>query len=62
VNERIEEAGGQVVCVVEVDKASAPAFVKWDGTDHYYIREGPRTNELDPKQTLAHVQNTSSQE
>ena len=58
-SERLEEVDGQPICVVEVDGAAAPAFVRWDGTDHYYIREGPKTSDLNPKQALAHAQNNS---
>lgn len=50
--EPIEE---KIVCVIEVERAIEPAFLKDDGKCHFYTREGNRTNELDPKETNAFI-------
>jgi len=52
---RCESDKGKTVCVVEVEKAIEPAFLKDDGKSHFYTREGNRTNELDPKETNAFI-------
>lgn len=46
---------GKTVCVVEVEKAIEPAFLKDDSKCHFYTREGNRTNELDPKESNAFI-------
>jgi len=50
-----ESTEGKTVCVIEVEKAIGPAFLRGDSRNHFYTREGPRTNELDPKETSAFI-------
>jgi predicted HTH transcriptional regulator len=50
-----ESAEGKTLCIIEVEKAIEPAFLKGDDRNHFYAREGPRTNELDPKETNAFI-------
>jgi hypothetical protein len=52
---RCESHEGKSVCVIEVEKATEPAFLKDDSKSRFYTREGGRTNELDPKETNAFV-------
>ena len=52
---RCESVEGKIVCVIEVEKANEPAFLKGDNKNYFYVREGPRTNELDPKETNAFI-------
>lgn len=52
---RCESLQGKSVCVIEVEKAIEPAFLKDDSKNHFYTREGNRTNELDPKETNAFI-------
>ncbi len=52
---RCELHEGKSVCVIEVEKATEPAFLKDDSKSHFYTREGNRTNELDPKETNAFI-------
>lgn len=54
---RCESVEGKIVCVVEVEKAIKPAFLKHDGKSHFYRREGPRTKELYTEEAVAHIQN-----
>jgi hypothetical protein len=53
---RCETAENKIVCVIEVEKAIEPAFLK-DGESHFYIRENNRTKELDSQETVAFIQN-----
>lgn len=50
-----ESIVGKIVCIIEVEEASEPAFLKGENRNHFYTREGPRTNELDPKETNAFI-------
>ena len=52
---RCETIQDKIVCVIEVEMAIEPAFLKDDGKSHFFVREGPRTNELDPKETNAFI-------
>lgn len=55
---RCESAENKIVCVVEVEKATQPAFLKEDrdNKNHFYTREDNRTKELDPKEAVAVIQ------
>jgi hypothetical protein len=45
----------KIVCVIEVEKAGEPAFLKGDNKNYFYTREGNRTNELDSKEANAFI-------
>jgi len=53
---RFEEIGGQIVCVVDVDRAPEPAFMKGPRGKEFYTRLGNTTRTLDPEETVRYVQ------
>lgn len=53
---RFEQTDGQTVCVVDVDKASEPAFAKSPRGKEFFTRLGNTTRTLDPEETLDYVQ------
>jgi hypothetical protein len=57
VNERTEEVNGETICIVDVDPTPFAAFVKWDDYGHSYVRNGPKTSDLDPQQALEYRKN-----
>jgi hypothetical protein len=50
-----EDIESKTVCVIKVERATEPAFLKGEHQNHFYTREGPRTNELDPKEANAFI-------
>jgi hypothetical protein len=56
IKSRFENADGQIVCVVDVDKAPEPAFVDGPRGKEFYTRLGNTTRTLDPEETVRYVQ------
>lgn len=50
-----EGVDGKQVCVVDVDKAPKPAFVKGPKGVEFYIRLGNTTRALDPEETVRYI-------
>jgi predicted HTH transcriptional regulator len=53
---RFEQMDGQLVCVVDVDKAQLPAFMEGPRGKEFYTRLGNTTRTLDPEETVRYVQ------
>lgn len=53
---RFEEVDGQIVCVVDVDRAPEPAFMSGPQGREFYTRLGNTTRALDPEETVRYVQ------
>jgi hypothetical protein len=43
------------VCVVDVDRAAEPVFVKEPGGSVFYIRFGPTTRSLDAEEAVRYI-------
>lgn len=56
VRTRFEKLGTSTVCIVDVDRASAPIFVKEPSGTVFYVRFGNTTRQLDPEETLKYTQ------
>lgn len=52
---RLEEVDGKLICVVEVDRADEPVYVKGEKGSEFYVRSGSTTRALDPAQTMAYI-------
>jgi len=52
---RTEGVDGKQVCVVDVDKAPEPAFIKGSKGMEFYIRLGNTTRALDPEETVRYI-------
>jgi Putative DNA-binding domain len=57
IEERFEEIDGQVCWVILVEAAPRPAFVRWRGQKKFYVREGPKTSDLDNENTWRYIKN-----
>jgi hypothetical protein len=57
IEEYFEEAAGQLCWVVFVVAAPEPAFVRWKNDKKFYVREGPKTSELDNESTWRYIKN-----
>ncbi|HEX3625178.1 MAG TPA: ATP-binding protein [Verrucomicrobiae bacterium] len=55
VKTRCDTIDNKMVCVVEVENATEPAFLKEDGQSYFFVREGNRTNPLDPREAHAFI-------
>lgn len=63
ISDRMEERNGKLCWIISVTRSPEPAFVKWkaDGETkelkHFYVREGPRTADLDLENTWRYIKN-----
>jgi hypothetical protein len=63
ITDHMEEWNGKLCWVITVSRSPEPAFVKWKtGTEtkehkHFYVREGPRTADLDLENTWRYIKN-----
>jgi hypothetical protein len=57
VSDRIEDIDGKSVWIVDVQPGDEPAWVRWDNRRRYFVREGPRTSELDSESTYRYIKN-----
>jgi len=55
IKDRSEDVEGKTVWVVEVDSGPMEAFVKWENSARFFIREGPRSLDLNPKETVQYI-------
>lgn len=53
---RFEAVGEESVCVVDVERASRPVFMKKTGKEPFYIRMGNTTRPLDHEEMLKYVE------
>jgi len=53
---RFEDVEDKRICVIDVDKAPEPVFLKGERGKEFYIRVGTTTRILDPEQTMAYIQ------
>jgi hypothetical protein len=51
----IEEYDGRLYWKIVVDRSPVAAFVLWDNKRRFYVREGPKTSELDPEGTWRYI-------
>ena len=52
---RFEVVEGKTICVIDVDKAAEPVFLKGERGKEFYVRMGSTTRALDPEQTVAYI-------
>ncbi len=52
---RFEEVDGKDICVVEVERASAPAYYREESGSELYTRFGPTNRLLDTQESVAYV-------
>ncbi|MGA8573522.1 MAG: helix-turn-helix domain-containing protein [Desulfobaccales bacterium] len=57
IEEKFEEEAGQLCWVVFVTAAPEPAFVRWKKDKKFYVRQGPRTSDLDKENTWHYIKN-----
>jgi schlafen family protein len=55
--EHVESVGDAVCWIVSVQRAPEPAFVRWQDWKKFYVREGPRTADLDNESTYRYIKN-----
>ncbi len=53
---RIENVSEKDICVIEVEKSHSPVFMKSDGKNELYIRQGTTTRSLDPQETYQYIE------
>jgi hypothetical protein len=53
---RFEEIDGRTVCVVDVDKASEPAFMRGPRGKEFFVRLGNTTRTLDTEEAVRYIQ------
>ena len=53
---RIENVRENDICVIEVEKSHSPVFMKSDGKNELYIRQGTTTRSLDPQETFQYIE------
>ena len=56
IGSRFETANGQTVCIVDVDRAAEPVFVKGPRGSEFHVRLGNTTRSLDAEETVTYVQ------
>lgn len=56
IRSRFEEIDGQTVCVVDVDKASEPAFMRGPRGKEFFVRLGNTTRTLDTEEAVRYIQ------
>lgn len=52
---RLEEVEAKLICVVEVDRALEPVYVKGAKGSEFYVRSGSTTRSLDPEQAMSYI-------
>jgi hypothetical protein len=63
ISDRLEERNGKLCWIITVTRSPEPAFVKWKVDSetkehkHFYVREGPRTADLDLENTWRYIKN-----
>ena len=55
VSTRLDEIGGQLICVVDASKSSQPAFLAGSKDSEFYIRNGNTTIRLDAEKTFEYI-------
>lgn len=63
ISDRIEDRNGKLCWIITVGRSPEPAFVRWKAASdtkehkHFYVREGPRTADLDLENTWRYINN-----
>jgi len=63
ITDRMEERNGKLCWIITVTRSPEPTFVKWRSDaetrehKHFYVREGPRTADLDLENTWRYIKN-----
>lgn len=63
ITDHMEERNGRLCWIITVTRSPEPAFVKWKADvetkehKHFYVREGPRTADLDLENTWRYIKN-----
>ena len=52
---KFDDLGGKTVCLVEVEKATEPAFVKGSKDKEFFVRLGNTTRPLDREETVKYI-------
>lgn len=55
INMRFEVLDGKDICVVDVEKASVPSYLREGQSSEFYTRFGPTSRRLDPEETVAYI-------
>ncbi len=55
--DRIDRVQDELCWVVTAKRAPEPAFVRWHDSKKFYVREGPRTADLDNESTYRYIKN-----
>jgi hypothetical protein len=50
-----EKIGEKEICHIKIKKSDRPVFVKWNGTDDFYVRNGNTTNPLGIKEAISYI-------
>jgi hypothetical protein len=53
---RIENVSEKDICVIEVEKSHSPVFMRVDGKNELYIRQGTTTRSLDSQETYQYIE------
>jgi len=63
ITDNLEEYDGTLYWKIVVEKSPEPAFVRWKFSGEskeqkkFYVREGPRTSDLDTEKTWHYIKN-----
>jgi hypothetical protein len=55
--DHVETIRDNVCWIVSVQRAPKPVFVRWHDSKKFYVREGPRTADLDNESTYNYIRN-----
>jgi hypothetical protein len=57
IEESFEEENGLLCWKIAIDSSPEPAFVNWKDQKMFFVREGPRTHDLDNEDTWRYITN-----
>jgi hypothetical protein len=57
IDERLEEHDEKLCWIISVEPAPQPAFVRWKDQKKFYVREGPKTSDLDSESAWRYIKN-----
>jgi hypothetical protein len=57
ITDSLEEDAGRLYWKVVVEDSPEPAFVRWKEDTKFYVREGPKTSDLDNESTWHYIKN-----
>jgi predicted HTH transcriptional regulator len=57
ISDNLEQENGLLYWVIRVQPSPEAAFVHWKEQTKFYVREGPKTSDLDPESTWHYIKN-----